>query len=92
MIGSRRRVRATFDALLAEGFPRDVLAQVRAPIGLDIGAETPAEIAVSVVAEIVEGWRGGSGRPMRVVENVLERLTSGPAGTEAGSSEEGGGP
>jgi len=77
MIGSRRRVRATFDALLEEGFSRELLSEVRAPIGLDIGAETPAEIAVSVAAEIVESWRGGSCSPMREVERVLERLSSG---------------
>ncbi|MBT8398772.1 MAG: XdhC family protein [Gemmatimonadetes bacterium] len=89
MIGSRRRVRATFDALLEEGFPREVLAQVRAPIGLDIGAETPAEIAVSVVAEMVREWRGGSGSPMREVERVLERLVSGPDKSETDGSGQG---
>ncbi len=78
MIGSRRRVRATFDALLQEGFPRNLLSQVRAPVGLDIGGETPAEIAVSVVAEIVQLWRGGSGRPMRDAERILERLSPTP--------------
>ena len=61
MIGSRRRVRATFEALLEEGFSREVLGQVRAPIGLDIGGETPAEIAISVAAEMVLIWRGGPG-------------------------------
>jgi xanthine dehydrogenase accessory factor len=76
MIGSRRRVRATFDALLREGFSRDLLGRVRAPIGLDIGGETPAEIAVSVAAEIVLLWRGGSGRPLRDAERVLERFSS----------------
>jgi xanthine dehydrogenase accessory factor len=75
MIGSRRRVRATFQALLDEGFSRELLAQVRAPIGLDIGAETPAEIAVAVAAEIVQFWRGGSCRPLQEVENVLQRFS-----------------
>lgn len=74
MIGSRRRVRATFDALLQEGFEREVLQQVHAPIGLDIGGETPAEIAVSVAAELVHHSRGGSGRPMREAEGVLDRF------------------
>ncbi len=92
MIGSRRRVRATFGALLKEGFPREVLAHVRAPIGLDIGAETPAEIAVSVVAEIVEEWRGGSGRPLREVERVLERFTAEPEQNDGGTTDAGGGP
>ncbi len=81
MIGSRRRVRATFDALLEEGFSRDLLSHVRAPIGLDIGGETPAEIAVSVAAEIVLEWRGGSGHPLKSAEKVLDRLSSGPGET-----------
>jgi xanthine dehydrogenase accessory factor len=75
MIGSRRRVKATFEALLKEGFPREALARVRAPIGLDIGAETPSEIAVCVAAEIVQARTGASGRPLSEVERVLERLT-----------------
>lgn len=78
MIGSRRRVRATFDALLQEGFSRDLLRHVRAPIGLDIGGETPAEIAVSVAAEMVQLWRGGSGLPMKDAEGVLERFFPSP--------------
>jgi xanthine dehydrogenase accessory factor len=74
MIGSRRRVRATFQALLEEGFSRDLLDQVRAPIGLDIGGQTPAEIAISVAAELVHLWRGGTGRPKREEERILERF------------------
>ena len=74
MIGSRRRVRATFNALLEEGFPRELLSKVRAPIGLDLGSETPAEIAVSVAAEIVQIWRGGSGKALKDTESVLDRL------------------
>ena len=81
MIGSRRRVRATFDALIEEGFPREALAQVRAPIGLDIGGETPAEIAVSVAAEIVHSWRGGACGPLQEVESVLHRLTGPQSGS-----------
>jgi len=74
MIGSRRRVRATFQALLQEGLPRQALDRVHAPIGLDIGAETPAEIAIAVAAEIVHAWHGGSCKPLGTVEQVLERL------------------
>ena len=58
MIGSRRRVRAALDALTANGIARDRLARVFAPIGLDIGADTPAEIAVSIVAEMIAVRRG----------------------------------
>jgi xanthine dehydrogenase accessory factor len=59
MIGSRRRVKATLDRLEADGFSREQLAQVHAPIGLDIGAETPEEIAVAIIAEIVRERRRG---------------------------------
>jgi xanthine dehydrogenase accessory factor len=53
MIGSRRKVRATFDRLLADGVSEEHIRRVHAPIGLDIGAQTPAEIAVSILAEMV---------------------------------------
>ncbi len=53
MIGSRAKVTRVYEALAAEGVPSDVLARVHAPIGLDIGAVTPAEIAVSILAEMI---------------------------------------
>jgi xanthine dehydrogenase accessory factor len=62
MIGSRAKVKRIFDELLAGGCPADWLSQVRAPIGLDIGAVTPAEIAVSILAEIVATRNGKAGR------------------------------
>lgn len=74
MIGSRRRVRATWAQLMEEEVPRERIAAVHAPVGLDLGAETPGEIAVSVASEIVLHWRGGSGRPLREEERVLERF------------------
>jgi xanthine dehydrogenase accessory factor len=73
MIGSRRKVRTTFERLVASGAPEALLHRVHAPIGLDIGAQTPAEIAVSILAEITllrKGVRGahldGSTRSMRL--------------------------
>ena len=53
MIGSKTKVRKTMEALSAGGWSQAQLARVHAPIGLNIGAETPAEIAVSIVAEII---------------------------------------
>jgi xanthine dehydrogenase accessory factor len=53
MIGSRRKRDAIYDALLAEGVSREDLQRVRSPIGLAIDAETPEEIAVSIVAEMI---------------------------------------
>ncbi len=59
MIGSRRRVRRILEHLTADGVDPAWLARLRAPIGLDIGAETPAEIAVAILAELIDVRRGG---------------------------------
>ena len=65
MIGSRRKVLRVFDELaLAAG--RERLAEVYAPVGLDIGADSPAEIAVSVVAEILAVLRKRGGGHLRL--------------------------
>ena len=64
MIGSRRRVGTVLTHLAREGYPRETLERVHTPIGLDIGAETPAEIAVSIIAEMISVRRGGSGAKM----------------------------
>ena len=75
MIGSKRRVRAAFTALLDGGIPRARLATVHAPVGLDIGAETPAEIAVSIAAQLVQVRRGSSGsNTMAADARILERM------------------
>ncbi len=65
MIGSRRRVAAVLQHLVEDGADPAAVARVHTPIGLDIGAETPEEIAVSIMAEIIQVRRGGSGRQMR---------------------------
>jgi xanthine dehydrogenase accessory factor len=63
MIGSKRRVRAVFELLEREqGIPREKLARVHAPIGLAINAQTPQEIAVSIMAEVIGVMRGGAAR------------------------------
>jgi len=60
MIGSRRRVNGVFQLLEQEnGIPRQKLNQVYAPIGLPLAARTPAEIAVSIMAEVINVHRGG---------------------------------
>jgi xanthine dehydrogenase accessory factor len=58
LIGSRAKIVRISDALLAEGMPPECLRRVHAPIGLDIGAVTPAEIAISIVAELIAVRRG----------------------------------
>ena len=64
MIGSRRRTNIVLKRLRDAGFDEDALKNVRAPIGLDIGAVSPEEVALSVLAEIVSERRGGTGRPL----------------------------
>jgi xanthine dehydrogenase accessory factor len=53
MISSRRKKQAIYEALLARGVKKELLEQVHSPIGIDIGGETPEEIAVSIVAELI---------------------------------------
>jgi xanthine dehydrogenase accessory factor len=59
MIGSRRKRDAIYESLLADGFTRSDIDRCHCPIGLPIGAQTPEEIAVSIVAQLV-GWRAGA--------------------------------
>lgn len=53
MIGSKRRVKSVLDQMLSEGFPKDKIDKVNAPIGLDIGAVTPEEIAFSIISQVI---------------------------------------
>ncbi len=64
MIGSKRRTGAVLQHLRDEGFDQAALDLVHTPIGLDIGAETPEEIAISIMAEVIMMRRGGTGAPM----------------------------
>lgn len=59
LLGGKRRTEATFDRARAVGVPDAFLEQIHTPIGLDIGAETPKEIALSILADITTVRRGG---------------------------------
>ena len=76
MIGSRRKVHAILTRILRReaelGRPPPDLSRLRAPIGLALGGRTPAEIAVSVIAEVIAARHGGSGEPMSVVAAAAE--------------------
>jgi xanthine dehydrogenase accessory factor len=65
VIASRKRARLVLEFLRGQGFGEEDLTRVYAPAGLDLGARTPEEIALSVLGEIVMLRRGGSGRSMR---------------------------
>jgi xanthine dehydrogenase accessory factor len=58
LIGSKAKVKRIYDALLAEGMPHECLQRVHAPVGLDIGAVSPEEIAVAILAELIAVRRG----------------------------------
>lgn len=64
VIGSQRRWAATRKALLEMGLPAEKIDRVRSPIGLELNAETPEEIAVSILAEIIMLRQGGDGKVM----------------------------
>jgi len=73
LIGSRRRWLLTIQALKDErGLSDAQLARIYSPIGLELQAETPKEIAISIMAEITMIRRGGDGRPMRLMSEVAE--------------------
>ncbi|HLV97863.1 MAG TPA: XdhC family protein [Ktedonobacterales bacterium] len=76
MIGSQRRIWAVYKLLHEEGVAAEKLTRVRAPIGLDLGGNSPAEIALCIMAEIVLLRRGGSGGPLsdRLRERYMARL------------------
>ena len=75
VIASRKRARLVLDFLRGQGFSDEELARVRAPAGLDLGARTPEEIALSVLSEAVMLRRGASGAPMHrlAAERASER-------------------
>ena len=77
IIASRKRSGLVLDYLREQGFGEEEIARIRAPAGLDLGARTPEEIALSVVSEIVMLRRGGSGGPMRGTADVRRGAKAG---------------
>ena len=65
VIGSRRRWLTTVKALKAKGVSEEKIAKVHSPMGLELNAETPEEIAVSILAEILMVKDKGTGKPMK---------------------------
>jgi len=61
MIGSRKKNATIFQHLIKKGISQEALNQVHAPIGIDIGAQTPDEIAVSIIAQIIQYKRSKKG-------------------------------
>ena len=74
MIGSRRRTAIIMEHLLSDGVSVSWLAKVHAPIGLDLGGETPEEIAVAIVAEIISTFRCGRTESVSLNKTTVEKL------------------
>ena len=72
LVASRHRAKLVLDYLAAAGVPAQKIGSVRAPAGLDLGAATPEEIALSIVSEMVAFRRGGSVTPMKLKQSELE--------------------
>jgi xanthine dehydrogenase accessory factor len=73
MIGSKRRTNIVLERLRETGADEELLRRVRAPIGLDIGAVSPEEVALAILAEVVTERRGGTGAPLSAWRRTLEQ-------------------
>jgi xanthine dehydrogenase accessory factor len=76
LVGSKRKTALIFRKLRKNGVNENQLARVNAPIGLDIGAVSPAELAVSIMAEITMLRRGGTGQSMAMTFNHTDKLNN----------------
>ncbi len=83
LMGSTRKTILIYQRLAGLGIPVEKLRQVHAPIGLDIGALTPEEIAVSIMSEIVMFRHGASGGPMIMDDRHFDRAVGRAAAVEA---------
>lgn len=70
LIASKKRSGLVFEYLREEGVSAEKLKEVRAPAGLDLGAESPEEIALAIMSEIISLRRGGSGKPLMEVKKA----------------------
>lgn len=64
LVASKTKARVIRERLIERGFAQEAVAAIRAPVGLDLGSETPQEIALAILAEVVMFHKGGSGAPM----------------------------
>lgn len=76
LLGSRRKTILIERMLRDEGISEERLREVHAPIGLDLGGRTPAEIALSILAELSAERYGGSARPLRLSNDLYERAVA----------------
>jgi len=83
LIASHYRAKLVLDYLAAEAVPADKIARISAPAGLDLGAVTPEEIALSIMSQIVALRRGGTSRPLHGTDTLADTPTNPAAGKRA---------
>jgi len=71
LIGSKRKTVLIYGELFNRGIPLERIRQVRAPVGINIGARTPEEIAISIMAEILQWRLGGDGSAMKMEDDLI---------------------
>ena len=76
LLGSKRKIILIYEDLIRVGISSERIREIRAPIGLDIHARTPDEIAVSIMSEILMFRLGGTGQVMKIEESQIERIES----------------
>lgn len=76
LLGSKRKSILIYKNLLDNDVPVERIQEVHAPIGLNIGALTPEELAVSIMAEIIMVRRGGEGGPMKMEKEYMKKVVS----------------
>jgi xanthine dehydrogenase accessory factor len=81
LLGARRKAILVTERLVADGFPIARIRALRAPIGLDIGARTPEEIGLSILAEWLMVRQGGTGSALRLDEGLFEKASGRGAST-----------
>ena len=74
LMGSKRKTILIYEDLVRMGLDEDRLRSIRSPIGLDIRARTPEEIAVSIMGEILMFRLGGTGLPMKLEQHRIDRI------------------
>ena len=74
LMGSKRKTILIYEDLMRNGLPIERIREIRSPVGLDIRARTPEEIAVSIMAEVLMFRLGGSGQPMKLEDRRVDRI------------------
>ena len=76
LLGSKRKTILIYEDLLRSGVPVERVKEIRSPVGLDIHARTPEEIAVSIMSEVLMFRLGGTGLPMKLDEHRIDRIVN----------------